>query len=175
MEARAERREAWAETRATRAAGDLDRADQLAGAIPFGQPILVGHHSERRDRNYRARIAGTMDRAVQGHRAAEHHARTADGIRTQLRTSIYDDDPDAIEQLRAKLAKLEAERAAIKDRNKAARTVGCHCPDDCACRSQWRETICGCHNHTAPAYLLQNLSGNITRTRQRLARLERNQ
>lgn len=24
-------------------------------AIPFGQPILVGHHSESRDRSYRAR------------------------------------------------------------------------------------------------------------------------
>ncbi len=28
----------------------------MAQAIPFGQPILVGHHSEKRDRRYRGRI-----------------------------------------------------------------------------------------------------------------------
>jgi len=34
----------------------FDQAHKMADVIPFGQPILVGHHSEQRDRNYRAKI-----------------------------------------------------------------------------------------------------------------------
>ena len=35
----------------------------MASAIPFGQPILVGHHSEGRDRRYRDRIHNTFGKA----------------------------------------------------------------------------------------------------------------
>ena len=31
-------------------------ARKMAAVIPFGQPIMVGHHSERADRNFRGRI-----------------------------------------------------------------------------------------------------------------------
>jgi hypothetical protein len=34
----------------------LTEAARMAGCIPLGQPVLVGHHSEGRDRNFRARI-----------------------------------------------------------------------------------------------------------------------
>lgn len=40
-----------------------DQAHEMASAIPFGQPILVGHHSEGRDRRYRARIHDTFGKA----------------------------------------------------------------------------------------------------------------
>ncbi len=36
----------------------LNTARKMAAVIPFGQPILIGHHSEKRDRNYRGRIDG---------------------------------------------------------------------------------------------------------------------
>ena len=57
----------------------------MASVIPFGQPILVGHHSERRDRSYRDRIRSTEDRAVDaltdgqdaGHRARAARANQA--------------------------------------------------------------------------------------------------
>ena len=39
-------------------------SSKMSEAIPFGQPILIGHHSETRDRNYRARISKKMDAAV---------------------------------------------------------------------------------------------------------------
>jgi hypothetical protein len=38
-------------------------ARKRAEAIPFGQPILIGHHSETRDRNYRGRIVRDYGRA----------------------------------------------------------------------------------------------------------------
>jgi len=55
-----------------------DRADALAGLRPLGQPIIVGHHSERRARADQRRIERAMDRAVaEGAAAAEYQRRAA--------------------------------------------------------------------------------------------------
>lgn len=37
-----------------------NKSNEMASVIPMGQPILVGHHSEKRDRNYRNKIHNTM-------------------------------------------------------------------------------------------------------------------
>lgn len=97
----------------------------------------------------------------------------AEGIRAQLDGAIYDDDPDALEQLRAKLAGLEAKREQIKAHNREMRKPGaCDHPTDCDCRSYFPRD-CDCKRHQLPAYVLQNLGGNIKRTRDRIAGLER--
>jgi hypothetical protein len=70
-EARAERLGERADRTSAAANADYARARQMAEAIPFGQPILVGHHSEGRDRNYRARMGRTYDRAFEGMAEAE--------------------------------------------------------------------------------------------------------
>lgn len=57
------------------------RAGEMAGVIPFGQPILVGHHSEGRDRNYRRRIGDTFDRAAATAAEAREATRRADASR----------------------------------------------------------------------------------------------
>ena len=50
---RLERLRARATRLASESEGARARASQMASIIPFGQPILVGHYSEKRDRNYR--------------------------------------------------------------------------------------------------------------------------
>lgn len=40
------------------------KSSKMADIIPFGQPILVGHHSERSDRRYRNKIHETMGKSV---------------------------------------------------------------------------------------------------------------
>jgi hypothetical protein len=107
MERRLERREEWAGKARGRSDAAFRTAAERAAAIPFGQPILVGHHSERRDRRYRGRIHAGMDRGLQEHQKAEHHAAKASGIAIALERSIFDDDPDAIERLEAKMQRLE--------------------------------------------------------------------
>ena len=37
-------------------------ADRMASVIPFGQPILVGHYSEKSDRRDRSRMHSQMDK-----------------------------------------------------------------------------------------------------------------
>lgn len=182
-EARAERLREWAAKRDTKAAAGFERAHDLAGVIPFGQPILAGHHSQGRDERYRARIAGTMDRACEDAAKAQSMSSRADGIESQLERSIYSDDVDAVERLEERLAVLEAERDRIKAYNascrKAAKSGGMG--DQSLLDEKQRADILNLARVCAwqvgaggafPGYALSNLSGNIKRNRDRLAELK---
>jgi Domain of unknown function (DUF3560) len=84
------------------------RADEMLSVIPFGQPILVGHHSERRDRNYRDRIWNTMGRAVETGHDADEAQRRADASRANLRRhESMGTTLRRIERLEADLRKAE--------------------------------------------------------------------
>src|SRR5665648_20041 len=109
-----------------RAAKKQVEADRLVNAgsealahIPFGQPILVGHHSEKGDRAYRGRAIGQIDRGMRASREADELAARA--AAAESNTSISSDDPDAPEKLRAWIAKLEATHAEMLAVNKIIR------------------------------------------------------
>ncbi|KAF0234886.1 DUF3560 domain-containing protein [Fundidesulfovibrio putealis] len=63
-EDRAERFEGYSEKRAADAHSARKAVDTLADGIPLGQPILVGHHSEKRARKDAERIENGMRKAV---------------------------------------------------------------------------------------------------------------
>ena len=138
-----------------------DRADQayqsvrgIADNIPFGQPILVGHYSEKMHRGMLAKIDSGMRKSVEESNKAVRHAEKATNIARQLDNSIYDDDVDVIEKLQDKLIKLEEQRTAYKEYNKKAKLEG-------------REIL--------PSYLLSNLGAVIRNTSKRIDRLTREQ
>lgn len=112
-EARLERRLDWAASRDAKAKAKFDGVRRIADAIPFGQPILVGHHSEKHARADQARIHNGMAAAVESQDMAAHHRSVAGNIEHQLDRSIYDDDLDAISQLEARIAAHEARRARM--------------------------------------------------------------
>mgnify|MGYP001444923610 CR=1 FL=1 len=112
VEARLERRRAWATSAGTKANQVFNRVHQIADGIPFGQPILVGHHSEGHARRDAARIDAGMRKGCEITAKAEHHAAKARGIADQLDRSIYSDDPDATEAL----DKRAADAAKMADR-----------------------------------------------------------
>jgi DNA repair exonuclease SbcCD ATPase subunit len=182
-QARAERLRGWADKRQEKAEADLSRADEMSSVIPLGQPILVGHHSERRDRNYRDRIDRTTERGVGHARKADGMRSRADGIEAQLERSIYDDDPDAVERLEERIAELEAERERIRAYNascrRAAKTGG---KGDLSLLTEPGRAEVATLVRVAgyqlgpgwamPPYKLANLSGNIRRNRERLAALK---
>lgn len=177
-EARADRLESWSASNAARGAADVARARDMASVIPFGQPIHVGHHSERADRNYRARIGSTFDRGFTTLHKAQDQASRAEGIRAQADAAIYSDDADALVRLGERVTALEAERERIKRYNATCRKGA---PDlsilDEAQRRSIESTIATCPTWCPggafPPYHLSNLSGNIKRNRDRLARLTR--
>lgn len=89
-------------------------AKKLASVIPFGQPILVGHHSENRDRNYRNGINNKFGKAFALQDKAEHYAAKAEKIGTG---GISSDDPEATTKLREQLAQAEKNQANMKAAN----------------------------------------------------------
>ena len=114
---------------------------------------------------FRAKLIAREDRAYESTVKAASMRSRADGIEGQLATSIYDDDPDAVEQLRARIARLEAERDAAKAVNAAYRKEH---KAELAAMGKWERD----QAMPYPSYHFQNLSGNLSRQRARLARLE---
>jgi hypothetical protein len=160
-EARAERLQEWAGKREDRAAAVFREREQYRGDHAFNfQP---GHIPER------ARLIAREDRAHESVTRAASMRSRADGIEGQLATSVYDDDPDAVEQLRARITRLEAERDAAKAANAAYRKE--HKAELAAMDSAYERN----QVMPYPGYHFQNLSGNLSRQRARLARLEREQ
>lgn len=105
--------------KASRAA--MDTAHRMGEGIPLGQPILIGHHSERRDRNYRERINRRWEKGAElAKKAAEYRAR----IYSIGNGGISSDAPDAVDLLGDKVRTLEAQRDKMKRRNLAFRKGG---------------------------------------------------
>jgi hypothetical protein len=120
------RKEARIERLRARAAGARSQAEQRYGnfrrtsdAIPFGQPILVGHHSERRHRRELGRMDRDMSKVCELHRHAEDLERRA--AHAESNSSISSDDPSAVERLSKKLVALEKAQTVMKGVNAALR------------------------------------------------------
>lgn len=177
-ERRAARLRGWAEKRQDRAAASFNAAHERAAGIPMGQPILVGHHSERRHRRDLERIDSGIRRGFEHQHKAEQMASHAAEIERQADRSIYSDDPDAIEQLQERVAALEAQRDRRKQINREIRRgagwesrIAPPLTDDERADLTNAARFSGCKGY--PPYSFQNLAGNISRQRERLAQLER--
>ncbi|CAI9395576.1 DUF3560 domain-containing protein (plasmid) [Citrobacter telavivensis] len=108
QEQRADRFSVYSDKRAGESEQELVHVDVLASAIPAGQPILVGHHSERRARLDAQRIENGMKRAVMLFERAEYWAERA---QASLRHAKYKERPDVryrrIKKIEADLRKSE--------------------------------------------------------------------
>lgn len=94
-------------------------AREMGSHIPFGQPILVGHHSERADRNYRQKINNTFEKSFEASNKVSYYKDKANAIENN--NAIFSDDPNAVEKLRTKIEKLEKHQLFMKDTNKYIR------------------------------------------------------
>lgn len=145
------------------------RSSQIADRIPMGQPVLVGHHSEKRHRRDLDKIDSAMRRSVEKQREAERLQSAA--ASAESNTSISSDDPEALVRLREKLEGMEAEREEIKRQNRLARKGD---PEVVAMLTErykhvpWQDPRKG-----YPSYVLKNLGGNIRRVKERIASMER--
>jgi hypothetical protein len=160
------------------AEGHRHTADRMASVIPFGQPILVGHHSEKADRRYRARIHGHMGKWIAETKHAEELERKAASVGTG---GISSDDPDAISKLQAQLASLEAMQERMKAGNRIVRdksltdeqkvekltTIGL------THENAWRALkLDFCGRVGFPDYALQNNNANVRRIRERIEEMQ---
>ena len=94
-----------------------DQAHEMASAIPFGQPILVGHHSEGRDRRYRDRIHNTFGKAFATMDKADYYEEKA----AKVGSGGISSDDDALDKLNDKLETLRRRHEFMKAANAAIR------------------------------------------------------
>lgn len=187
LQARLDKRREWAEARERKSAAAFESARRIADNIPFGQPILVGHHSEGHARRDAARIDSGMRRGVESQKMAEHHTSTAGGIADQLADSIFSDDPDAAEALEAKAAAIETACERKKAVNAAFRKApGADSGEKLlACVAAGTMTqaealkaarlfsLCPYEKQPHPAYELSNARANARRCRERVKEVAR--
>lgn len=109
---RSERFETYSDKRANEAKRERDAVSALADGIPLGQPILVGHHSERRARKDAQRIENGMRKAVNLWETSQYWQMRAAGA---LAAAKYKDLPGVrarrIKTLEAEKRKVEREKS----------------------------------------------------------------
>lgn len=175
---RVERLQARAES-ATAESNKLHaKAHSMASVIPFGQPILVGHHSERRDRNYRAKIERNFRASFDASKKAEYYREKAAAAINN--TAISSDDPEAVTKLQEKIANAEKLQEIMKAANRLLKKKGG--PDREGLRklspvftdARIDELIKGdfCGRIGFANYELTNNNANIRRMKERLQHLE---
>lgn len=185
LERKLDKREEWGAKAKNRSDQSFDAAREVTEHIPFGQPILVGHHSEARHRRALARSDSRMRKGCEQKKLAEHHASKGKGLSRQLETSIFSDDTDAVAAIEARIAEREQERDRWKLYNTSCRTAK---PDPTVLDKSQLASLQSIMRHAryqmgkngqVPGYVLTNLGGNIRSDRERIkiikARVERAQ
>lgn len=130
-EERAERFEGYQENRAADAESARAAVKSIADGIPMGQPILVGHHSEKHARRDAKRIENGMRRAIKMWETSKYWQSRAAGA---IAAAKYKLRPE----VRARrIKRLEAER------RKLVRDYTPDKPDQIAHSTPWHCPICG--------------------------------
>lgn len=157
---------------------------------PPDQPILIGHHSERRHRNALRKANAATDKCIKLWREAKETERLAHAAAENA--AIRTTDADAIELLTAKKAGLEREREWMKAVNEVWRANGRPKADDAegwnAIGEAMEEPLASfdeIRRHMRiswmtepppfPAWVLQNLGANIRRVASRIGEVEKAQ
>lgn len=149
-------------------------AQSMAGQIPLGQPILVGHHSERRHRNHLKRIDRKYRKSAELDQQAESLERRANFAESNH--AISSDDPNAIEKLNVRIAKAERYQEKMKAANKLVRKndrpglIGLGYTE-AQVEELLKPDFAGRIGY--PSYALQNNNANIRRMKKRVEALEK--
>lgn len=111
-EAKKERLQALADKKRAESKATFEQAKKMADVIPFGQPILIGHHSEGRDRNYRKKIDNKFRKSFEISGIADHYENRVEAMENN--NAISQDDPEAIQKIMLKIASIEKQHAELK-------------------------------------------------------------
>jgi hypothetical protein len=142
----------------------------------LGQPILVGHHSEKRHRKDLNRIDRHFAEAKEHHDKAEYFRRRAAAAESNV--VIFSDDPDATEKLVDKIERLKKRQGLMKRANQLIRKAD---REGLADLGFYDETIAKlliedfAGRVGFPNYVFTNNSANIRRLEKHLATIQNTQ
>jgi hypothetical protein len=77
---KSERYDGYAKSAEDRATSNSQAAQEIGSHIPMGQPILVGHHSERRHRRDLDRIDSKMRRSIEEGKKSEYYSDKSENL-----------------------------------------------------------------------------------------------
>lgn len=152
-----------------------NRASEMASVIPLGQPILIGHHSERKHRNALDKIHNTHGKAFAAEDKANYYESKAESI--QNSNLIFSDDPQALQKLKKELQSLQEKHQFMKDANKCIKAKDKEAflllPN--ATPSIWEELTKPKFSNIIgfASFSLQNSNANITRVKRRIEEMEK--
>ncbi len=156
-------------------AARFGRAEAILEAIPAGQPILAGHHSEARHRRDLAAADANMRKASEASEKADCYRNRAEAA--EKSGAIRSDDPEALKKLEKRIAELEAEQERMKAVNsyyrKNGTARGCPgVPDGIAAElDREADGLYGRRTVPYPPFTLSNNSAEIRRLKDRAERL----
>ena len=185
LERKVEKREEWAEKATDRSAQHYEASNKAVKHIPMGQPVLVGHHSERGHRAAIHRAQSHMDHSVEEMHKAQYHQEKAKGLERLLSHTIFSDDDNATEALEDRIAKREAAAEQMVEANKAwrkakgnvalfASLVG-FSEDTARIVAHRIEAAYSWEKQPFPGYQLSNLRAKIRTDKERLAQVKTQQ
>lgn len=96
-----------------------EEAHKLGSLVPMGQPILVGHHSERGHRKLIEKIDNQMRKSCEADDKAKYYDERAEAAENN--TAIMSDDPEAVTKLTEKIARLKDNQSIMKAVNAVIR------------------------------------------------------
>lgn len=174
QEARRERLLALAEKAEAGATAAYNRSGAATAGIPLGQPILVGHHSERRHRSALKRSDNAMRRSLD---LAETATRLTERAASVGAGGISSDDPDAVRKLEDKRTDLERRRDNMKKANawfkKHTTLEGCDIPASMVNEAVANMRIWnGVYSSPFPSYALTNIGARIRQASKRSKQIE---
>lgn len=129
LQGRAQRRRDAADT-------SWEASRRIAEGIPLGQPLLVGHHSERRHRRDLERVQNLTSQSVEESRAADNDQRRADSLAsaTTRRQSVG--------SVGRRVARLEAELRKVERQLEGyTRVIGGYKEVHAAATGEWAERL----------------------------------
>ena len=112
----------------TQEAEALDKINRHIGKILNGQPILIGHHSEKRHRREIERMHNRIHKSIEHNKTAEYYDNKIKNIENPR--SISSDDPEAVKRLKEKLEGVLKEIAYWKTIKKAEPRTYDSSPED---------------------------------------------
>jgi hypothetical protein len=150
----------------------------ISDFIPLGQPILIGHHSERRHRRDIERMHRYTEKSIEEYEKAKHYENRA--VSAESNNSISSDDPDACDKLQAKIEGAEKLQNIMRSANKIYRKG--NTPENIAslvalglsetqAKAGFTPDFCGRIGFAD--YQLSNNNANISRMKKRLESLSR--
>ena len=184
--------DAWKARKAARIARLRDRAERAEreAAARFnshnvetlrgmaGEPIKIGHHSERRHRALIERADNDMRKGCEAMGEARQLGRRADAA--ERNDAIDSRDPEALDLLRGKLAGLEDAQASMKTINAVhkrflkdpASLEGSKLSEAARGLVRAYKPAYSWEPHPFPPYRLSNAAAEVRRVKERIAELE---